>query len=61
METREEPAVTSDRERLQHRIEERTQQPNVCTVYPVDIDEDKLMATWISAKEGSFVDLDDCR
>ncbi|WP_332897724.1 MULTISPECIES: DUF7511 domain-containing protein [unclassified Haladaptatus] len=32
-----------------------------CTVYPREASEDALMTQWITASEGSFVDLTDAR
>ena len=33
--------------------------PDECTIYPIDVPEEKLMTTWITAEEGSFVSLDE--
>ncbi|MFC6824079.1 DUF7511 domain-containing protein [Halopelagius fulvigenes] len=36
-------------------------EPDECTIYPADADDDELVTTWISAKSGSFVSLADMR
>lgn len=33
--------------------------PDECTIFPAGLPEEKLMTTWISAEEGSFVSLDE--
>jgi hypothetical protein len=43
--------------RLVAKIEERHRQPNLCTIYAPDDDEEARLSTWITAKEGSFVSL----
>ncbi|MUV58260.1 hypothetical protein SAMN04487947_2936 [Halogeometricum rufum] len=35
--------------------------PDECTVYPLHADEDERLTTWISAKDDSFVELDEMR
>lgn len=35
--------------------------PAECTIYPEDVSGFEVRTTWISAKEGSFVSLDDAR
>ncbi|WP_436935637.1 DUF7511 domain-containing protein [Halovenus marina] len=43
--------------RLVAKIEERHRQPDLCTIYAPDDDEEARLSTWITAKEGSFVSL----
>jgi hypothetical protein len=38
-------------------IENRHQQPDLCTIYAPDDDEQTRITRWITAKEGSFVTL----
>lgn len=33
--------------------------PDECTIFPAGLSEEELLTTWISAKEGSFVSLDE--
>ncbi|UPW01416.1 hypothetical protein M0R88_04765 [Halorussus gelatinilyticus] len=42
-------------------VEERDDRPDECTLYPPDADDEALVAEWITAEEGSFVDLDEMR
>ena len=35
--------------------------PDVCTIFPLDVGEEELLTTWISAEEGSFVPLAEMR
>jgi hypothetical protein len=35
--------------------------PDECTVYPLHADDEERLTTWISAKEDSFVGLDEMR
>jgi hypothetical protein len=35
--------------------------PDECTIFPVDVTEDRLVTTWVSAAEGSFVSLAEMR
>lgn len=32
-----------------------------CTIYPPDIDKHKLVTHWVTAKEGSFLNVEDAR
>lgn len=43
--------------RLDHLVEARDMQPDVCMLYPEGEDERRRTSAWISAKEPSFVDL----
>ncbi len=43
------------------KIERRDQQPDLCTIYQPHRDEVTQMSTWITAKEGSFIDLERSR
>ncbi|SDY36394.1 hypothetical protein SAMN04487946_11291 [Halobellus clavatus] len=43
------------------RIEEYDDAPDECTLYPADATPSELPTTWISAKEGSYVSLDEMR
>jgi hypothetical protein len=42
---------------LESIIERYDDQPNECTLYRSDVPERRRLSTWISAKEGSYVDL----
>ena len=42
-------------------IETRHRQPDLCTLYEPDDDGLSQMALWITAKEGSYVSLDEVR
>lgn len=44
--------------RLRATIVEYEDAPNECTIYPNGVSEVEQMTTWISAKEGSYVDLE---
>lgn len=46
---------------LTYRIESRSQQPDLCTVFPRDTMGVKRMSTWITAEEGSYVTLETTR
>lgn len=35
--------------------------PDECTIYPAAVDPERRTTTWISAKEGSFLAIEDCR
>jgi hypothetical protein len=35
--------------------------PDECTIYPADAQEWELMTRWITAREGSYVDLEEMR
>lgn len=35
--------------------------PDECTIYPADASADALVTEWLTAEEGSFVDLDETR
>ncbi|MFB6120507.1 MAG: hypothetical protein ABEJ68_05255 [Halobacteriaceae archaeon] len=47
--------------RLESAVAEYPDAPDECTIYPADATDEALMTTWISAEEGSFVDLDEMR
>jgi hypothetical protein len=36
-------------------------EPDECTIFPADADDDELVTTWISAKEGAYVSLEAMR
>lgn len=42
--------------RVQHLVETRDLQPDVCMFYPEAADDRRREAAWIAAKEHSFVD-----
>lgn len=42
-------------------VEERDSAPDECTIYPVDAADEELVTKWITAEEGSFVELDAMR
>jgi len=42
-------------------VERYEDAPDECTIYPAGVDEHKRMATWISASEPAFVELDTVR
>lgn len=44
--------------RLQATVVEYEDGPDECTIYPNGVSEVERMTTWISATEGSYVDLD---
>lgn len=46
---------------LAAQIERRHRQPNLCTIYLPRPDGGSRQCMWITAKEGSFVDLDSKR
>ena len=43
------------------RIESYDDAPDECTIYPADATAADLTTTWITAREGSFVQLDEMR
>lgn len=47
--------------RLVFQIEEREFQPDLCTIYDPAMEEHELMRTWITAREGSYVSLEEWR
>jgi len=42
-------------------IERYDEEPDECTIFRADIPDRQRLSTWISAKEGSYVDLCLCR
>lgn len=42
-------------------VERYDDQPDECTIFRSDLPESRRLCTWISAKEGSYVDLATCR
>jgi hypothetical protein len=42
---------------LQAIVEKYDDRPDQCTIFPTGSDGVKRMSTWVSAREGSFVDL----
>lgn len=49
---------TGDGFRVRAVVEEHEDRPNECTLFPVDPPSRiALMATWITAREGSYLDL----
>ncbi len=42
---------------IDHITVENDDEPNECALFPASASESELMTTWISAQEGSFVDL----
>lgn len=46
---------------LVSRIEQRDREPDLCTIYPPDTEGMERMTTWMTASEGSYVDLEDAR
>jgi hypothetical protein len=42
-------------------VEEHDEGPAECTLFPCNVDGVELMTTWITAQEGSFVDLESMR
>ncbi|MFB6252399.1 MAG: hypothetical protein ABEI27_12080 [Halobellus sp.] len=54
-------ADTPTARRCVARIEEYDDAPDVCTLYPADATPLELPTTWISAKEGSYVSLEEMR
>jgi hypothetical protein len=47
--------------RLVAQVENRHRQPDLCTIYEPHSDELQQMSTWITAKEGAFLDLESIR
>lgn len=54
-------AAHGDSITLEHVTVEYENAPGACTVYPRDCSEADLTTRWITAKEGSFVDLEERR
>lgn len=55
--TMSEPVEDGDgRMNLNARIESRTLQPNLCTIYSPDSEDDVVMERWITAREGFYID-----
>jgi len=50
-----------ERIRLVAQVETRHRQPDLCTIYEPDANEVEQMSTWITAKEGAFVELSTLR
>lgn len=50
-----------ERIRLVAQVETRHRQPDLCTIYEPHADELQQMSNWITAKEGSFVELSTVR
>jgi hypothetical protein len=46
---------------LESIIERYEDQPDECTIFQSDVSDRRRLSTWISAKEGSYVDLVMCR
>lgn len=46
---------------LQARLVRYERQPDELTISPRDVDQSARMTTWISAREGSFLDLESVR
>lgn len=46
---------------LRAQVENRHRQPDLCTIYQPHPDEVRQMAMWVTAKEGSFTDLESMR
>ncbi|WP_408959438.1 hypothetical protein [Natrinema sp. 74] len=46
---------------FEHVLVENDDAPNECAIFPRDTSEDVQTNTWISAHEGSFVDLESIR
>jgi hypothetical protein len=42
-------------------VEHYDDQPDECTIFRSDIPESRRLSTWITATEGGYVDLSDCR
>lgn len=42
---------------LESIVERYDDQPDECTIFRSDVPEPRRLSTWISAKEGSYVDL----
>lgn len=38
-------------------VERYRDEPNQCTIFPKEMDQEERVTTWISAKEPSYVDL----
>jgi hypothetical protein len=56
--TERDPAIDAGRDGGYRAVVERYRdEPNQCTIFPVDADETETVTTWVTAKEPSFVDL----
>jgi hypothetical protein len=58
-----EPAVLVDPEArgVLAVVDETAMGRRQCTLFPADVDEERLTTTWLSASEGSFVSLAEMR
>lgn len=55
-------ATTADASRaLAAVVVRHADEPDECTIFPTDADGEEIVTTWISAREGSFVGLDEMR
>lgn len=43
------------------RTNDPTDGPRECTFYPIEVAEDAMTTTWITAKEGSFIPIEEAR
>ena len=50
-----------DRITLLATVQQFDGRPDECTIYPAAVDPDRRTTTWITATEGAFCSLDDCR
>ena len=46
---------------IEHITVENDDEPNECALFPQDASENELLTTWITAQEGSYVDLESTR
>lgn len=50
-----------DRVTLLATVQHSSDRPDECTIYPAAVDPARRTTTWITAIEGSFLALQDCR
>ena len=54
-------ALADDRVTLLAVVQADDDGPDECTIYPAAVDPNRRTTTWITAKEGSFLAVEDCR
>lgn len=54
-------AMWDGEERFDAIVESHEMHPDECTIFPADAGEMERMSTWITAREPSFVSLEDLR
>ena len=46
---------------LEHITVENEDAPDECAIFPCDATENELLTTWVTAQEGSYIDLESIR